>query len=272
MGLQVWTNYTKYRIWVTCNRKLLFFLYGCFIIYVRGWIPLFLSDKHLKELAESHEFVSPFDPENCEGATVNLTLDYQVKKHVSREKLIMINKIVDKDYETIDIRDMDFYLNPNESVLVQAHEYFRIPSNMAAIILERYSIKLLGLVVSPASYMNPGYEGRLSFLITNHATSPIQLVPGVKFCQLAITELSSEADKPYQKQDAKYMGSRDVHLSKLHLDKEIQDYLREKGLGEVSEYAARQLGRHLLEQLDNNAKKYVEIIRKKIGEADESTT
>jgi dCTP deaminase len=84
-----------------------------------------------------------------------------------------------------------------------------------------------------------------------------------------IAELSSESDKPYAKQDAKYMGSRDVHISKLHLDKEIQDFLRDKGLGEISNDTARQLGRHLLDELDKNAEKYAEIIRNKLGVLDE---
>lgn len=233
---------------------------------------MLLSDKHLKELAINHELVSPFNEAACEGATINLTLDKQIKKHVSQEKWIMGNKKPDEHYETIDISEEDFYLSPNESVLVQAYEYFKIPTNMAAVILERYSIKLLGLVVSPCSYMNPGYEGRLSFLITNHSNVPIQLISGVKFCQLAITELSSEAEKPYQKQDAKYMGSKDVHISKLHLDKEIQEYMKEKGLGEISAFDARQLGKHLLDKMDENAQKYVELIREEIGGFNEPTS
>lgn len=232
---------------------------------------MILSDRHLRELAESYKIVDPFIPENCEGATINLTLDTQVKKYKAKEKMVMGEKVTEDDVETIDISEEDFYLEPNQSVLVQAYEEFNIPTNMAAIILERYSIKLLGLVVSPASYMNPGYWGRLSFLMTNQSPSPIRLVPGVKFCQLYLSELSSEAEKPYTKQDGKYSGSKDVHISKLHLDKEIQDFLRENGLGEISEESAKQLGRHLMNQLDLNAKKYVEIIKKELGDLNEPT-
>lgn len=233
---------------------------------------MYLSDKDLKIMALKQKLIEPFVEENCEGATINLTLDPQVKRHISKEKHIMVNKLADDDYQTIDINKQEFYLNPNESVLVQSYEYFRIPTNMIGMILERYSIKLLGLVVSPASYMNPGYEGRLSFLLTNHSNSPIQLIAGVKFCQMAIAEISTEAEKPYNKQDARYIGSYNVHTSKLHLDEEIQEYLKEKGLGAASEVEARQLGAHLLSEMDENAKKYVKIIGEKIGGFIEQTS
>lgn len=233
---------------------------------------MYLSDKDLKIIAFKHKLVEPFVEGNCEGATINITLDSQIKKYVSKDKHIIVNKPPESDYETIDINKEEFLLNPNESILVQSYEYFRIPNNMIAIILERYSVKLLGLVVSPASYMNPGYEGRLSFLMTNHSNSPIQLISGVKFCQMAVAELSTESEKPYIKQDAKYMGSYNVHTSKLHLDKEIQGYLKEKGLGEVSDVEARQMGSHILSEMDKNAERYVEIIGEKLGGFNEPTT
>lgn len=69
--------------------------------------------------------------------------------------------------------------------------------------MERHSVRLLGLSVSPASYLNPGYEGRM----TN---------------QLAIFELTSETEKPYKEQNPKYLESSNVSISKLHLDEEIQ--------------------------------------------------
>jgi len=227
---------------------------------------MLLSDKDLKRLAIDHELVEPFIEENCEGATINLTLDSQIKKQNFIEKHIIVNEVSDADYELIDINSNYFYLNSNESVLVQSHEYFKIPTNMAGIIFERYSIKLKGLVVSPASYMNPGYEGRLSFLMTNHSNSPIQLVQGVKFCQLSISPLSRESDFPYIKQDAKYMGSKEVQVSKLHLDREIQHYLKESGTREVSSEEASLMGNHLIENIKRNAKKYAKVIKQNIGE------
>jgi len=227
---------------------------------------MLLSDKHLRQLAESYELVTPFKPENCEGATIDLTLDKQVKKYNGQDSIVLGNKIPEGNYDTIDLTDTEnVTLNPNESILVQAHEYFKIPTNMVGVIFEKYSFKLTGVTVSPASYMNPGYEGRLSFLMTNNSSVPVQLTPGIKFSQLGIMELSSESEKPYALQDARYMGSRDVHISQLHLDTEIVEYMQENNLGSISSIEARVLGQHLMKRLDENAERFADIIREKMG-------
>lgn len=143
---------------------------------------MMLSDLDLTELATKTDIVTPFNPENCEGATIDLTLHVQIKVHTSIEPIVLGEKIDELRYNVIDIEKERFYLEPGMSVLVQSNEYFKIPINMAAIILERHSVKLLGLTIIPASYMNPGYEGRMSFLATNHTSVPIRIIPGVKFC------------------------------------------------------------------------------------------
>lgn len=230
---------------------------------------MYLSDKDLKYLALHHNLITPFVTENCAGATIDLTLDAQVKRPINSGDAIMLTAIPEDHYQTFDITSTPFYLEPGESILVQSFEYFKIPTDKIANIFERYSIKLLGLVVSPASYMNPGYEGRLSFLMTNHSIKRIQLIAGVKFCQLAISQLTSISETPYSKQNAKYLGGNDVHTSKLHLDKEIQNYLSENGLGNVTDLKAKEIGKHFISQLEDNKKKYLDIINGHLGATDE---
>jgi len=215
---------------------------------IKGEGDFMLSDRDLRRLAEEKDMINPFNPSNCEGATINLTLNPKIKKYISDEQIIMGKQVNEDQYEKIDISERDFFIKSGESVLVQCNEYFKIPTNLAAIILERYSIKLLGLMISPASYMNPGYEGTMSFVAVNHSPVPIQLIPGVKFCQLALLELSSEPEKPYRKQEAKYLESTDVSISKLHLDKEIQEFLKERGIEKVSQEMATDLGVYLMNQ------------------------
>lgn len=79
-------------------------------------------------------------------------------------------------------------------------------------------------------------------------------------------KLSSESQKPYSKQDAKYMGCKEVNISKLHLDKEIQEFLKYKGVGNVSDDIAHELGEFLQSKIKESAKKIADILRQEFGE------
>lgn len=224
-----------------------------------------LSDKDLRLLAETQGLIKPFKPENCEGATINLTLGPIIKKFTYTGQLILGEKLSEEMYETINIQEEMFLLNAGESVLVHSVETFEIPNDMIGIILEKYSLKLTGLVVSPASYMNPGYEGNMTFLATNHSSVPIQLIAGFKFCQLIIQQLTSEAEKPYKLQNQVYMGSKDVTISKMHLDKEIQTFLKTNGVENISIETSKELGDYLMEQINDAAEEIANIMKKEIG-------
>lgn len=227
---------------------------------------MFLSDRQLRDLAIHNELITPFRSENCEGATINLTLDSTIKKNCRVDPIVLGAQDLESNYETIDISKSIFYLQPGESALVRSVEFFKIPEDMIAVVFERYSVKLMGLSISPASYMNPGYEGTLSFLAVNYSTGPIQLTPGVQFCQLAISQLTSKSDKPYNKQDARYLGATDVSISKLHLDREIQEFLSSKGIDNVAPETAEQLGSHLMSLMNDSTDIIVNEIKKKFGD------
>lgn len=227
---------------------------------------MMLSDISLKKLALEHDLVSPFNPSNCEGATINVTLNSTIKRYISPNEIILGEKVNDDQYEVIDLQKQNFYLQPNESVLVRTVEFFKVPDNMAAQILERYSVKLLGLSISPASYMNPGYEGTMSFVAYNQTPKPIRLTPGIKFAQLAMFELSTVSEKPYRKQDAKYLGSDEVNISRLYLDKDIQEFLTSKGINNVSTNTVKELGDHLMGKINKSANKVANELRQKFGD------
>ncbi|MFF2449383.1 dCTP deaminase [Neobacillus sp. NPDC058068] len=224
---------------------------------------MMLSDRELIHLAVNHKLVDPFIEKNCQGATINITLDSQVKVYNSEKPIILGAKIPPEDYDTVDISEEEFFLMPNQSALIQSIEVFNIPDDMSAFIYERYGVKLTGLMISPASYMNPGYEGRLSFLAINHMNVPIRLVPGIEFSQVALFKLSSKAIKPYPKQrNASYLGSRDVNTSMLHLDTEIQGFLSSRGIDDVSNETAKDLGDYLMGHIKDAAKDIADMLRK----------
>lgn len=224
-----------------------------------------LSDRDLMSLAYNEKLVDPFNPDNCEGATINLTLDPLVKQYISDETLMIGKEVTENHYRQIDLTKEDFYLKPRESALIQTHEFIIVPNNKTARIYERYGVKSLGLMISPAHYMNPGYRGKISMLAVNHSNVPFKLVSYVKICQLAIFELSSEPLKPYEKQDAHYMDSRTVSISRIHLDKEIQDFLKGKGINRINDELSKELSDHLMQHVKSSAKRLADIFRREDG-------
>lgn len=227
---------------------------------------MMLSDRDLKDHAIKYKLVDPFNPENCKGATINLTLDHKIKRYISDKEIVMGDEVQPEQYENIDIEEKPFFLQPNESVLVQSFETLNIPDDMSGQINERYSIKLLGLLISPASYLNPGYRGTMSFVAYNQSPKPIRLVPGIKFAQLAVFRLTTTSDNPYWKQDAKYMGATDVSISKLHLDSDIQEFLVKKGVINVSSDTSKDLGGFLMKKIKSSAELIAEELREKFGD------
>src|SRR5699024_3162258 len=123
--------------------------------------------------------------------------------------------------------------------------------------------------ISPSSYMNPGYEGTMSFVAYNKTSVPIEMVPGIKFAQLAVFQLTSSSEKPYHEQDAKYLGSNMVNISKLHMDTDIQDFLVSSGIPGVNAENSKLLGEFLLKKIDVSAERIAEELREKFGDLHE---
>lgn len=220
-----------------------------------------LSDRQLFDLAENQGIVEPFIKDNCEGATINLTLSPSIVQYKSDKPIVLGTKVADDRYKKIDIQKEDFFLAPGSSVLIQTNEKITVPENISARMYERFGVKSLGLVISPAHYINPGYSGQISFLAVNNSPVPIQLTAGIKICQIGFFELTSDPLKPYEKQSGLYMYAKEVSTSKLHLDKEIKEFLHQKGIEKVSDNMAKDLSEHLMGHIRNAAKDLAELAR-----------
>ncbi|MFN3865989.1 MAG: dCTP deaminase domain-containing protein, partial [Demequina sp.] len=66
------------------------------------------------------------------------------------------------------------------------------------------------LTHSTAGFIDPGFEGNVTLELSNTATLPINLWPGMKIGQLCFFQLSSAAEHPYGsgKYGSRYSGQR----------------------------------------------------------------
>lgn len=107
-------------------------------------------------------------------------------------------------------------LHPGEFVLGQTAERIHLPDNIVARIEGKSSLGRIGLLVhATAGFVDPGFEGRLTLELSNQATCPILLRPGMLIGQLSFQWLDQPAQKPY---NGKYQGDESPTASRSHQD------------------------------------------------------
>ena len=122
--------------------------------------------------------------------------------------------------------DEVFILHPGEFVLGSTYEYVRLPNDIAARLEGKSSLGRLGLLThSTAGFVDPGFEGHVTLELSNVATLPIKLWPGMKIGQLCFFQLSSESENPYgsDKYGSRYQGQRGPTASRSYLKFHITD-------------------------------------------------
>ena len=73
-----------------------------------------------------------------------------------------------------------------------------LPDDIAARLEGKSSLGRLGLLThSTAGFIDPGFSGHVTLELSNVATLPIKLWPGMKIGQLCFFRLSSPTENPY---------------------------------------------------------------------------
>jgi dCTP deaminase len=110
-------------------------------------------------------------------------------------------------------------LHPGEFVLGSTFEFVTLPNDIAARLEGKSSLGRLGLLThSTAGFVDPGFKGHVTLELSNTATLPIKLWPGMKIGQLCFFKLSSESEFPYgsDKYSSRYQGQRGPTASRSH--------------------------------------------------------
>lgn len=258
----MWAPYINLLV-IQYNHDLLSCIYLNYTIKLRAYVIEsgvvdMLSDRDIKKLAQEKQIIVPFIESNCSGATADLTLSKIASIQLESKDIIVLSQDMKEFYKEIDISCEDLILNPGSSALIQTHETLSVPVNLSARIFPRYGVTMMGLNISEV-YLNPGYRGIPSFLITNHSKSPIQLIAGLRIVQICFYRLSSESDKPYPLQeDAKYLDEKTISTPKIHLDREVRAFLEEKGVTSIGQGVVKDLNEFLVKEIDDSSNRLVQ--------------
>jgi dCTP deaminase len=173
-----------------------------------------LSDRDiLAEIDAGRVVLDPYDPAMLQPSSVDIRLD-RFFRLFDNHKYAVIDPAEDQPDLTRLVEvdpDEPFVLHPGEFVLGSVYEVVTLPDDVAARVEGKSSLGRLGLLThATAGFIDPGFSGHVTLELSNVATLPIKLWPGMKIGQLCFFRLSSAAEHPYgsEKYGSRYQGQR----------------------------------------------------------------
>jgi len=173
-----------------------------------------LSDRDIRsEIDNGRVVLDPWDPAMIQPSSIDVRLDKYFRLF-DNHKYPYIDPAQDQPELTrlLEVEpDEGFVLHPGEFVLASTLETVTLPDDLAARVEGKSSLGRLGLLThATAGFVDPGFSGHVTLELSNVATLPIMLWPGMKVGQLAFFRLSSAAETPYgsAKYGSHYQGQR----------------------------------------------------------------
>ncbi len=184
---------------------------------------MLLSDRDIRaELDAGRVQLAPYDAGMVQPSSVDVRLDRYFRVF-ENHRYPHIDPAQEQPELTrlIEVKpDEPFVLHPGEFALASTYEVVSLPDDVAGRLEGKSSLGRLGLLThSTAGFIDPGFSGHVTLELSNVATLPIMLWPGMKIGQLCLFRLSSPAEHPYGSSvyGSRYQNQRGPTASRSHL-------------------------------------------------------
>ncbi|HHW50878.1 MAG TPA: dCTP deaminase [Pseudoclavibacter sp.] len=175
---------------------------------------MLLSDRDIRAALKQGRFrLEPFDDSAVQPSSIDVRLDRYFRLFDNHKY-----PVIDPSQEQPELTRLievpagePFVLHPGEFVLGATFERVSLGPDVAARLEGKSSLGRLGLLThSTAGFVDPGFSGHVTLELSNMATLPVLLWPGMKVGQLCFFQLSSEVEHPYGSQvyGSHYQGQR----------------------------------------------------------------
>jgi dCTP deaminase len=181
-----------------------------------------LSDRDIRDQIDRGRVrLDPWDPAMIQPSSVDVRLD-RFFRLFDNHKYPVIDPALEQPDLTrlVEVEPGEsFVLHPGEFVLGSTWEQVSLPDDIAARVEGKSSLGRLGLLThATAGFVDPGFTGHVTLELSNVATLPIVLHPGMKIGQLCFFQLSSAAEFPYgsSTRGSHYQGQRGPTASRSY--------------------------------------------------------
>ena len=188
-----------------------------------------LSDRDIVEAVAAGQIrIEPWDPGLVQPASVDVRLDRYFRVF-DNHKYHSIDPSQDQSDLTrlVEVPPSEaFILHPGDFVLGSTYEVVTLADSISSRVEGKSSLGRLGLLThATAGFIDPGFSGHITLELSNVATLPITLWPGMKIGQLCFFEMSSPVQNPYGSATAgsHYQGQRGPTPSRSYLSFSVTD-------------------------------------------------
>jgi dCTP deaminase len=185
---------------------------------------MIFSDRSIREAIESGVIqIEPFEPSFVQPSSIDLRVSDGFRVFVNHRYSRIDPRAPQSDLtQMVTVsEDEPFMLHPGEFVLGSTLERVKLGNDVVARLEGKSSLGRLGLLIhSTAGFIDPGFEGHITLELSNVATLPIAIYPGMKIGQISFYQMTTEADLPYGSPElgSKYQGQSGPTASRSHQD------------------------------------------------------
>ncbi len=148
-----------------------------------------IVDHQIREMARMSGLVEPFNPEQINPASYDVTLGTTILKEGvgSEDRWI-----------PVDITGGVYVMQPGEFILAATEEMVRIPNNLECVFNLKSSRGREGFEHLMAGYIDPGFHGKITLELCNvNRHHRLALEPGMRIGQLRFSKLDAIPMRSY---------------------------------------------------------------------------
>lgn len=197
-----------------------------------------LSDKQIvQELYKGDLKISPIlnAKKQIGSSSIDIRLGTEFRYlKIKRQTHFELNKSIEEirsqieEYsEVVHIKPMEpFILHPGDFTLASTLEYIIIPDYLSARLEGRSTWGRVGLQIhSTAGFVDPGFQGRLTFELNNLGKLPLPLYPGIRIGQLSFHRMERAYTLYSDKDGSRLSGFTGTKSSSFYEDYDYQKIL-----------------------------------------------
>jgi dCTP deaminase len=123
-------------------------------------------------------------------------------------------KSVNADNWEPEIHADSFVIPPHGFVLTRSLEYFRIPNDVACIVLGKSTYARLGLIVN-ATPLEPAWEGHITLELTNSTPLPVRVYGNEGIAQVLFFKGEDAPITTYASKGGKYQYQEGIVMARM---------------------------------------------------------